>query len=311
MEPVICPARLRGHVEQLSHPRNRLDRSEAMAGAEDYVLQHFSQYGWQVSQQSYRLDAALLRQARNLNLDQRRRLPECQGCNLIAYRQGSGPTLVVGAHLDTLSSTPGADDNASGVAGLLELARQLPACERSLALVVFDMEEWNLLGSTVFAAQPPWPVAGVIVYECIGYFSQQPQSQQMPPGLGHLYPNLWRKLRRNLFRGDFALLVYRAPGSRLAARLQAAFRTPVHRMRDPADLPLIGGMLGSKFPFLDHLSRSDHAPFWQRGIPAVMVTDTAEFRNAHYHQPSDLPETLDYTRMAAVVEATLRMVLKV
>lgn len=305
----ISPERLRQHVKQLSYPRNRLDLPRPMQQAEDYVLAHFGEFGWEVSRQPYTVDAALQQQARNLNLEQRRRLPDCSGCNLIAYRPGSrpGPVLLIGAHLDTLTPTPGADDNTSGVAGLLELARVLPPCERSLALVVFDMEEWNLLGSTFFAARPPWPLAGAIIYECIGYFSDQPETQHLPPGLGQLYPRLWRTLTRNRFRGDFTLLVYRAPGKRLARNLQAAFRTPVHLMRDPADLPIIGSLLSKRFPFLDNLSRSDHAPLWQRGVPALMVTDTAEFRNANYHQTTDLPETLDYERMAEVVQATARL----
>ena len=116
---------------------------------------------------------------------------------------------------------------------------------------------------------------------------------------------------RNGFRGDFSLLVHRSPGTRLARWLQVAFRTPALLLRDPADLPWIGGRLAARFPFVDHLARSDHAPFWRQGIPALMVTDTAEFRNAHYHQRTDLPETLDFQRMAEVVRATAGLVVEV
>lgn len=302
----VCPGSLRGHVSELSYPRNRLDFPEAMDRAESYVLDHWSQAGWKVCRQPYALTENLLFQARNLSPEQRRRLPRCSGANLIAFRPGRKPgkVLVVAAHLDTLSQTPGADDNTSGVAGLLELARLLPPLQKSVALVAFDMEEWNLLGSTFFATHPPWPIRGLVVYECIGFFSDIPKSQVLPPGLKFLFPGLWKKLTKNQFRGDFALVVYRSPAAKLARRLQSCFQSPIHLLRDPADLPLIGSTLAAQFPFLDHLTRSDHAPFWRTGVPAVMVTDTAEFRNANYHQPNDLPDTLDYGRMAAVVRAT-------
>ena len=75
-------------------------------------------------------------------------------------------------------------------------------------------------------------------------------------------------------------------------------------LRDPADLPLVGTSLARRLPFVKHFSRSDHAPFWERGIPAVMLTDTAEFRNPYYHTPQDLSHRLDYSRIAQVVRAT-------
>ncbi len=279
-----------------------------MVAAETYLTDHWRGAGWQVFSQDYLVDDRLWQQAGNLNIDQRRRLLGSVGRNWIAYRPGSTEKVtVVAAHLDTLTQTPGADDNTSGIAALIELGHMLGPLGPSVALVAFDMEEWHLLGSSAFAARPPWPVAAAIVYECIGYFVDPPHTQAMPAELRYLFPQLWKNLTARQFRGDFCLLVHRAPGAGLARRLQKAFQEmDCLIMRDPADLPLLGKILAGRFPVLHNLQRSDHAPFWDLGIPALMVTDTAEFRNANYHRPSDLPDTLDYERMARVVEATAR-----
>jgi len=168
-----------------------------------------------------------------------------------------------------------------------------------------------LLGSRAFVKTSPFPVAGALIFECIGYFSNEPATQAVPPGLPFLYPRLSKSLKQGQYRGDFCLLVHRAPGEYLAQALKGALQRVGQRalkLRDPADLPLVGSLLARRFPFVGHFSRSDHGPFWERGIPAVMLTDTAEFRNPFYHTGHDLPHRLDYARMAEVVRATAAVV---
>ena len=311
----VCPKRLRADVERLDFSRNRLDRAESMARAEEAVLSSWAECGWRVERQEFEVDTALLAVAQNLSFGERSRLRGCNGANLVAFKPPTrgNRVFVVGAHLDTLSHTHGADDNTSGIAGLLELARVLQgrSFRDGVALVAFDMEEWNLLGSRAFVERFPLAVSGVVNFECIGYFSDQAGSQAVPPGLSYLYPRLSKALERGQFRGDFSLLVHRAPGQRLARALAAALQAGGQRaftLRDPADLPVVGGLLARRLPFVRHFGRSDHAPFWERGIEAVMITDTAEFRNPFYHSEEDLSYRLDYPRMAEVVRATAGVV---
>jgi Zn-dependent M28 family amino/carboxypeptidase len=267
--------RLRQHVERLAEPRSRRHAPQAMDRAEAYVTARLEGAGWSVV---------------------RRPFPVPGAANLLAERPGTGggPTYLVGAHLDTVPGSPGADDNASGVACLLELARVAPP-EPHLLLAVFDEEETGLLGATALAAELT-DLAGVIVYECVGYFAG---TQRLPPGAGLVFPRQVRQMRRLAFRAEWLLLAYRHPAQRLVRRLAAELVArsgpdAVILARDPRGLP----WLSAQF------ARSDHKPFWDRGVPAIQVTDTANFRNPHYHRPTDLPETLDYGRMADLVAAT-------
>lgn len=122
-----------------------------------------------------------------------------------------------------------------------------------------------------------------------------------------------RRIRRRASRGDWLLLAYRQSARPLVGRLEAALRQrsgpdSVIHARDPVDLPVLGPVL-RRYPQLSqHFARSDHKPFWDRWVPAVQITDTANFRNPHYHQPTDLPATLDYTRMADLVAATAAVI---
>lgn len=216
--------------------------------------------------------------------------------NVIAAPSGSNdsnrPLLVVGAHYDSVSRSPGADDNASGVAGLLELARLLavdPPPE--LRLVAFCPEEppafrTRRMGSYVYAQSLKdtlTDVRGMICLEMIGYFSDAPGSQSYPlPFMNLLYPS----------RGNFIAMVGSIGSAfwthRVKREFAAATDLPAESLNAPA--------------FVMGIDFSDHWSFNKLGYPAVMVTDTAFYRNSHYHLPSDLPETLDYQKMAEVVD---------
>lgn len=201
------------------------------------------------------------------------------------------PLLIVGAHYDSVSRSPGADDNGSGVAGLLELARLLAAAAPpGLRLVAFCPEEppayrTKAMGSYFYAQglkKAKTRVAGMICLEMIGFFSDAPGSQSYPlPFMNIFYPD----------RGNFIAMVGNLRSIPWTRQVSKAFARatdlPVSTLNGPA---LIVG-----------IDFSDHWSFNKFGYPALMVTDTAFYRNPHYHLPSDIPNTLDYTRAAKVV----------
>jgi hypothetical protein len=212
--------------------------------------------------------------------------------NLIAsFGPDTPERIVVGAHYDTAGDQPGADDNASGVAGVLDLARLLaanpPAIRTELALWTLE-EPPNFrtrhMGSAVHAAQLAAEKARVrlmISVEMIGYFSDAEGSQKLPTGLGLFYPST----------GHFIAVVGKwgqgAAIEEVAAAMRWGAPLPVEKLSAPS------WMTGVDF--------SDHLNFWAHGYDAVMVTDTSFFRNANYHTKNDKPNTLDYQRMALAV----------
>ncbi len=210
--------------------------------------------------------------------------------NVLALPPGArrGAVTLVGAHYDSVPMSPGADDNASAVAVLLEVARSWKALGRSVGFVAFNAEERGLAGSEEFVHEElqcsGLSVRGAHVLEMVGYTSSLPGSQMRPVPLPGM-PTV----------GDFIGLVANQASRRLLAQVLDCAR------RLPAAPPTVAlqTWLGSERLVAD-LHRSDHAPFWRAGVPAVLWTDTAEFRNPNYHRPSDTPDTLDYPFMAAV-----------
>ena len=204
------------------------------------------------------------------------------------------PWVVLSAHYDTVPESPGADDDASGVATLLELARALAARPladqvRHVELVFFDAEEagWDHMGSGFHAQaleDAGQTVAVAISLEMLGYFTEEPGSQEFPaPFLSRWYPD----------RGNFLAFV----GNRSS---ESAIRAVIGAFRETARVASEGLAAPDS---IEDVGRSDHAQFWSRGWPGLMLTDTADFRNANYHEPSDVTETLDYLRMARITVA--------
>ena len=210
--------------------------------------------------------------------------------------------VVVGAHYDTAAGGPGADDNASGVAALLAIARSLAASKyapaRTLRFVAFVNEEppyfWNPeMGSLVYAKACKArgdDVVAMLSLETLGYFRDEAGSQKYPPIVSWFYPD----------RGDFIAFV-----GNLGSR--GVVRDAIATFREAARFPSEGAALPS---FMTGVGWSDQWSFWQVGYPGVMVTDTAPFRNPHYHQMGDTPDTLDYERLARVTEGLVAVVKK-
>ncbi|MDP9099531.1 MAG: M28 family peptidase [Verrucomicrobiota bacterium] len=237
------------------------------------------------------------------SLQPRRETYELQGraChNLeVEIRGARSQVLVVGAHYDSVSGSPGANDNGSGVAAVLALARRFAAKPRgqTLRFVAFVNEEppyfqTEQMGSLVYAKRCKArgdDISAMISLETIGYFSDVPRSQVYPsPGLGVFYPTT----------GNFIGFVGNLPSRDLVRRAIGLFR-------EQRRLPAEGASLPS---FVSGVGWSDHWSFWQCGYPAIMVTDTAPFRYPYYHMSSDTPAKLDYDRFALVVSGMEKVI---
>jgi len=226
--------------------------------------------------------------------------------NIIGRKAGSAlntNTIVLCGHYDTISNSPGADDNGSAVCGLLEALNILQnyEFEKSLLFIGFDNEEDGLIGAYTFTGSGMAEyetIESVINMEMIGYYSDQPNSQTLPPNFEIAFPSQVAELEANDFRGDFITNV----GSTFGPEIVAAFNS--NAALYVPDLSVISlSVLGTGTGVFDDLRRSDHAAFWDQLIPALMITDGANFRNPFYHTANDVTSTLDFDFMANVVKA--------
>ena len=261
--PPAEAARLESTVRALVKLGPRHDQA-GMAKAADFLEAQLRALGLSPVFQEYRFDNGSYR---NLS---------------VQFGPQAGPRLVVGAHYDVRGPFPGADDNSSGTAGLLELARLFQARPPSLRteLIFYPREEVQGMGSEVHARSlPPGAVSAMVVLEMIGCFDQ-PQRFPWKP-LGWLYPSM----------GDYLVVVGRPQDFFLVRTLKRALAAAggqVQSINAPEIIPGIGN--------------SDHRNYWLQGIHAAMVTDTAWYRNPRYHTARDTPDTLDYLRMAKVID---------
>jgi aminopeptidase YwaD len=264
--------RLRADVEALAEPRCPRANSQGHARIKQRLLERLEAIGEPVRLEPFLFNGTV---HENLVLD------------LPGREEQRRELVVVGAHYDSVPDSPGADDNGSALAALLEIGRTLAPLPRrhDLRLVAFDLEETGFRGSRHHAAECAWarqPIRLMMSLEMLGYCSHEPGSQQYPGKLGALLPD----------RGNFIGLLCNLRGIRSTLTLARALRSA-----DARTLALPTGVRGEWVPAS---CRSDHVPFWELGFPAVLVTDTAGLRNPHYHGPSDRPDTLDYEFLEAV-----------
>jgi hypothetical protein len=227
------------------------------------------------------------------------------GQNIIGTHWGqtaSDTLILIDGHYDTVSDSPGADDNGSATVGVLEAARILAPYRfrKSLRFVGFDFEETGLDGSMYFVEHlsSEETIEGVLNLEMIGYYSDAPNSQSLPFGFGQIFPDAAAAVAAEDNRGNFIINTGPSFGLELYQAFNAAAATYVPALR------VIGLEVANPLLVPD-LLRSDHASFWQENIPALMITDGANFRNPNYHEPSDNISTLDFEFMANVVKATI------
>jgi Zn-dependent M28 family amino/carboxypeptidase len=210
--------------------------------------------------------------------------------------QAAQPPLIVAAHYDTVPGSPGADDNASALAVLLEVAQRIrqTSINRPVNFIAFCLEEEDLLGSRAYVAhltETRKPVQGAIILECVGYARDEEGSQKIPPGVPIAVPTV----------GNFLAVIGNQSSSSLTVAVEQAMRP---------HLPIVPLIVPGNGELLPDTRRSDHTPFWEAGFPAVMLTDTANFRNPHYHQPTDTIDTLNLDFMSAVADGVTAAVLR-
>lgn len=266
--------------------------SAALVRARSYVKSSLEQSGWTVFPYNFSAEDEI---GASLN-----------GVNLIAVHPAhcleKKPRICLGAHLDSVPNSPGADDNGSAVAALLEIARLLPGCwpadsPYDVELIVFDLEEKGMLGGAVHAqlmADHKIPLVGMISLEMLGYCDHRPGTQTILAGLEGLYPST----------GNFIGVV----GNERSLEFRQAFCAGMHEVDElPVEWLDVPGN-GERFP----PSRlSDHSPFWDRNFPALMVTDTSFLRNPYYHTPKDTWETLDYDFLQKVTQGCLQAIVRI
>jgi hypothetical protein len=219
------------------------------------------------------------------------------GVNIFAQRPGTDKNagaILVAAHYDTVYNSPGADDNGTGVAAVLEVARLFGPrpTPRTLQLAFFDKEEAGLLGSKAFVTKKEHlkNLQGVIVMDMIGYACHSPGCQKSPPGLPITPPTDQGDFLAVVGDAEHLPLLYAFQNSQI---LPLSFNKGNTEDKSQSIPPVLTLPIPLKGLLTPDTLRSDHAPFWYQGIGAVLVTDTANLRSTHYHQPSDVPATID------------------
>ena len=275
---------LKRHVEELAGRigERNVWRPQALVAAADYIRDTLVALGYEVRAQPF---SSRGQTANNLEV-------EIPG--------GSRPQeiIVVGAHYDSVTGSPGANDNASGVAALLEIARLLAAepMARTVRLVAFANEEppffyTEEMGSHIYAARSRArgeQITGMLALETIGYYTDKPASQHYPFPFSLFYPHT----------GNFIGFVGNLSSRRTVHHAIEAFRSSTRFPSEGVAAP--GWMMGIHW--------SDHWSFWEADYPAIMVTDTALFRYRHYHSGTDTPDKLDYAGMARVTQGLAKVV---
>ena len=269
---------LRDHVQMLAGAigERNIWKYPALQRAAEYIEHHLHAAGYPTTRQTYEVS----------------RLPVS---NIEAVLEGTARSeeiVVLGAHYDTVTGCPGANDNGTGIAAVLELARRFAGRPqaRTIRFVAFVNEEPPFfqtpqMGSLVYAKRAQQRgdrIVAMLSLETMGYYSDEQGSQEYPPAIAGLYPDV----------GDFIGFVANLESGPLVRVARAAFERrstlPVQDLTAPAEVPGVAW--------------SDQWSFWEAGYAAMMVTDTAPFRYPWYHTAEDTPDKIDYTRLASVVD---------
>ncbi len=286
-EVAALEGRLMGHVEALASRigERNLNRPSALRAAADYIRETWGDQGFAVAEEAFQVGGL-------------------RAANLAAELRGSagpGEILLVGAHYDSVSGSPGANDNATGVALLLEMSRALrgEALPRTVRFVAFANEEppyfmTEMMGSRVHARRARRrgdAIAGMLSLETLGYYVSAPGSQRYPFPFGAFYPRA----------GEFLAVVGNLPSRGLVVDVLRHFMSA-------SDFPVEGVAAFEKIPGVNW---SDHWAFWQEGYRALMLTDTAPFRYPAYHTSGDVPERINVPAFAraghGIIQAVRRL----
>jgi hypothetical protein len=289
----LLGSRLKEHVDTLAMRigERAVYQLPALTRARDYIRDYFVSQGLPTRLLNYKLAGYPERTGQVYNIEA-----------VLSSSQGnSKPVWIVGAHYDAAVGTPGADDNASAVAVLMELASLLKNTNLSadIRFVAFVAEEppnfgTQNMGSYHYAQllkQEGVPVAGMICLEMLGYFSDKPGSQLYPPFLARWYPD----------RGNFVTLA----GNFGSRDLVRSFKREWNSHSSfPLESIILPGALSS-------IAQSDQLNFWDQGFPAVMLSDTAYLRNPNYHEATDRIETLNFSKMSQITQSLAQTLINI
>ncbi|MCB9355828.1 MAG: M28 family peptidase [Lewinellaceae bacterium] len=283
----VDSTRMRNRLEFVQGIRHRVTGATHLNEVRDSIRGHFSALGLPVQDHSFQYGGAT-------------------GFNIVGTSAGvsaGAEVVIVDAHYDTVTNSPGADDNGSGTIGMMEVAQVLSRypMNKTLRFIGFDMEEDGVKGSTAYIQNgiaPGEEIAGVFNFEMIGYYTEQPNSQELPAGFDLLFPDATAEIAANSYRGDFLTNVGNANSAELAAMFDTAAQQYVPGLKV---ITLVVPGTGQIAP---DLLRSDHAPFWLTGRKALMLVDGADFRNDCYHKPQDTLGKLNFTFMSNIAKAT-------
>jgi hypothetical protein len=262
---------LKRHIENIHFDRNPYESYFKLEKAAQYIKGEFQKAGLDVKDDHFQWEGKFFK-------------------NIVAEKKGMtfpGRVYILGAHYDTVSGSPGADDNGSGVAVLLEVGRNIQTVplECTVRLVAFCLEEYNFVGSTHYIdnlRKKEEKILGMISLEMVGFTAPK---QDYPPYVNpKYYPNV----------GDFIAIVGNERSKDLLEKVRRSFKD--HMSQLPLEFLLVPG----NGEGVEEVRLSDHSPFWDHGLPALMITDTAFLRNPNYHLPSDEMETLDFEFMRKV-----------
>ncbi|HFA49654.1 MAG TPA: M28 family peptidase [Bacteroidetes bacterium] len=291
----VDSTRMSGDLTFLEGIRHRTAGAEHLQETKDFIELQFAEGGLEIAKQQFDFNGY-------------------QAENIIGRKIGTeeeGEVYIIDGHYDSVAGSPGADDNASGTAGMLEAMRILApfGFKKTIRFIGFDLEEAGLVGSIEYVqngiAQQE-NIAGVLNFEMIGYFTEVPNSQEVPLGFNLLFPAAQAKLEANQFRGDFVNVI----GNGAASSLTDAYETAIENY--VPQLNFISLEAPASWQTLTpDLGRSDHAPFWVAGVPALMLSDGANFRNPNYHGAGDTKDLVDFTFMHDVVQAAVATIAEV
>jgi hypothetical protein len=283
-EETALAATLKTHIAAIAAREHNIARYDELEKVARYIEATLASFGYAVGRQEFIADG---RRVRNIDA-------------VVEPRSGQADpeVVVVGAHYDSARGSPGANDNASGAAAVIELARLLRTGEagKRIRFVLFVNEEppyfmTAAMGSLHYAralSDRKERVVAMYSIETVGFFSSTPGSQHYPAPFGLIYPD----------RGDFVAFVGMLGSRRL-------LHDTIRSFRSHTAFPSIGGVAPG---FIPGIAWSDHWAFATQGVPALMITDTAPFRYPHYHLPSDTPDKVDVESLARVVKGIERVI---
>jgi len=268
---MISIENLKRHVENIHFDRNPYDGYPKLEQAAQYIEREFLKIGWAVKEDYFEWEGKSYK-------------------NIVAEKTGvtfPDRVFILGAHYDTVPDSPGADDNASGIAVLLEVARNIQSIplDGTVRLIAFSLEEYNYIGSTHYVeslGKGEEKILGMISLEMVGFTGPR---QDYPPYLNpKYYPNV----------GDFIAIIGNERSKELLEKVCQAFKNHIPHLS--LEFLIVPGN-GRR---MEEARLSDHSTFWDQGVPALMMTDTAFLRNPNYHLPSDRMETLNFDFMQKV-----------